>query len=254
MLRSLAINPASLAATSYPSVVLGDSPVGYWRLNDTTTNAVDSSSTANNGTYSGTYTQSSTDLISGPGNSTSFAGGQMVAPNVSALQLGAGAFSVECFFNLATTTTWLNGGAVCDNSGRAYSVFGYDLSHAYVGAGGNTNAAVPLGVTLAAGSTYHFVVTVTGTTCVVYVNGSGTSSTITHGASNSSTGVTVAGNPSGGGAALAAKVQEFAVYNYVLTSTQVTNHYNARTLSSSASAPAGTAAVTTQAGARASLI
>jgi len=78
-----AASGSSVATSFYSRVVLSTDPAGYWQLNDTTTQAVDSSGNGNTGTYVGTYTQGAPGpLLSSPTtNATSFSNGWVALPN-----------------------------------------------------------------------------------------------------------------------------------------------------------------------------
>jgi len=78
-----AASGSNITTSFYSRVVLGTDPIGYWQLNDTTTQAVDLSGNGNTGTYVGTYTQGAPGpLLSSPTtNATSFSDGWVVLPN-----------------------------------------------------------------------------------------------------------------------------------------------------------------------------
>lgn len=97
----LALFPAAALGASYSAAVLADSPVGYWRLNESSgTTATDSSSGGHNGTIDGsgfTYSVSNT-AITNPATTGLQVGNtanKIAVADFAAAQFGTGDFSVE---------------------------------------------------------------------------------------------------------------------------------------------------------------
>ena len=91
---------------SYSEVILADSPVGYWRLGESSgTSAADATGNGNTGTYTDSYTLAQTGDIAGDtdkavafsgANST---GGYVAVPDVSALRFTS-ALTFEAWIRL----------------------------------------------------------------------------------------------------------------------------------------------------------
>lgn len=81
---------SAAAAQTYAALIKSfPSLVGYWRLNDTTSTAVDSSGNGLNGTYRLTYAQSQSALITSDATAASTAfGGVVDTPNAGWVDLG----------------------------------------------------------------------------------------------------------------------------------------------------------------------
>lgn len=86
---------------SYATTVAADTPTMFWQLEDTTTTAADSSGNSKTGTYSGTYTQSQTGLIT-TGNCVKFDGstGKITGPSLSTF---TGDFTVDFWAKITPT-------------------------------------------------------------------------------------------------------------------------------------------------------
>lgn len=220
------------SGSAYDAAVLADTPSGYWPGKESSgTTAYDLSGNGNNGSYSGSYTLGATGIGDGE-TIVNFTGGQMAVPDTAPLRLGSGALSVEAWINPSSLASYAT---LFDNTsagGRGYSAFinaGAGSTGVYVTLGDSAN---PGEMTISSGITtsnlYYFALTSSGSTLKIYLNASLVLNTsITAGPDNSNSGVTFFGNPSGGGGLLQGLGGKFAVYNYVLTSTQISNHYAA---------------------------
>lgn len=223
------LHKPAAGGNTYTAAVLADSPAVYYRLNDTTTTAVDQRS-VKNGTYSGTYTQSSTNLLpTQAGASVLFSPGAKVdVADVAAIRLGRGNISIECWVKL--NTLYVNT-TILDTSDSA-NFFALNAANVatniYLALGQGTYATHTTSFTFTTGVVYHLVLTATGTTATLYVNGSSVMSNdgYTVGTVNAANGFSISGTYSGG-ADLQGNVQEFAVYPTVLSAARVTAHYNA---------------------------
>jgi hypothetical protein len=93
---------------TYSAEVLADSPVGYWRLGESSgTNAADSSGNSRDGTYSGSPTLAQTGLLTGDADkSVSFDGSDdyVDLSNPSALRF-SGSFSLEAWVKIPSGVT-----------------------------------------------------------------------------------------------------------------------------------------------------
>ena len=109
-LRTQDIRTQSVAAptgSSYSSLVLGAGPVGYWRLGDTGSVAVDSGPNALNGSYVGNPTRGLGGALAGDANTAVRFASSADAVNVpdnALLDLGDAAFSYEFWFSLDAYT------------------------------------------------------------------------------------------------------------------------------------------------------
>jgi hypothetical protein len=229
---------------SYDSTILADSPVLFWKLNETSgTVATDASGNSYNGTYTGSYTQAVTGIGDGE-TGVNFTGGGINGPAGNP-NLGAGNMSVELWFNASTlgsyAALWDSG---TSNSARAYSIqvnggssTGVWLAFGKPG-GGGAQVALSSGITTT--NLYHIVATSTGSTAIIYLNGASVLTTSAAGvfgvANLGADSCALFQNPSGGAAIPQGMAAKFAIYNTVLTPTQVTAHYNAAAPTTAAAA------------------
>lgn len=241
---------SDLTARDYPSTILSQQPVGYWRLeesiqptpNSFTAVNLGSLGSAANGTYSesvvrgqaGAFPAGGTSAyFSNPPLSTAYQGQIVDIPNSSDLNPN-GAFSVE-FWALAsaqypTLLSPLN--SLDTTAGRQGYLFyaGADGTHGTVwefrvGDAGGYKATI-YGPTVTAGAWAHLVGVYDGFAITLYVNGVATAPVNVPSFSPNLTqptriGATTIPNRSWDG-----NVQEVAVYNGALTPDQVTAHYN----------------------------
>jgi hypothetical protein len=217
------------ASSAYRTAVLGDSPVSYWRLDEASgTTAVDQMS-ANGGVYEGSPTLSQPGALFGDTDtSTGFNGTSQDAAVPYSAALNTGAFSVEA---------WLypTGGAGTYRglmASRAYPQ-GWVL---YVGGSNDLEIWINSGsgmVSIGGGSAplntwTHVVATFDGTNAVLYVNGvqvgSGSIAAGSYTPQNSRALEIGQGEP-GSGLYFPGRVDEAAVYNHALSTTQVQTHY-----------------------------
>jgi outer membrane protein assembly factor BamB len=228
------------ASGNYASVILGDHPTGYYRLDDTGAVAADSSGNGYNGSVGVSVQESAAGLIAGidtamafPGTAT--AAGIVSFPEVKAMEPTTNV-SLETwlqFTKLPKTYT----AAVAYGSDRGNAPF--DLFFQANGTivaqfnttGGDLEVKSPN--PLAINTTYHIVSTYNGTTGSLYVNGA---LVATGTKSGTLTGyIPKFGFAIGDDAAFAdpafnGTLDEVAIYaNQTLTATQVANHYNAGT-------------------------
>lgn len=226
---------------SYDQVVLADAPTAYYRLDDTTTVAKDSSGNAIDGTVGsgvvenapGLLQTSSDTAMRFPGTATS-AG--IVATKQSTLLQPTTNVSLEAWFSFGTIPTLYTVIAAygSDTNYAPYDLF-FRSNGTLVGQiftnGGVLEVIDPKA--LAINTVYHAVLTYDGSTSRLYVNGALVATATKSG--------TIAGYLSGYGfsigddAAVAdpafkGTIDEVAVYaNKVLTAAQVQNHYAAGT-------------------------
>jgi hypothetical protein len=226
--------------TRYSSAVVSNSPLAYYRLDQSGgTVASDSSGNSATGTYAGTVTYGVSGTtgdgdtaVSLPGASTSY----ISSPN---LTVGS-AFTLEGWVNPANfVATGQIGEVLLAPSTSASSVFGYIpavvggalASKFIVRMGGATTFATTH--TYASGQWYYVVYTWDGTTQSIYVNGvldTSGSATATSAApfwgGQTYVGVDAANSTNPG--PLQGSVDDVAIYNGALTAAQIQSHYAAK--------------------------
>ena len=222
--------PASFAAVSaYRAAVIADGAVGYWRLGEASgTVAVDEIGAAHNGIYEGSPTLGATGLITGDLNTAAtFAGANDVAITVSTTILLASDFSLECWIktnNAGLNTLVFGTYSGTSNSGHGIGIYLTNVFVAFDGVG----AFIVSTPSIADNAKHHLCCTFTGVspnvTGRVYFDGAlvGTSASrsITAG------GVLTIASYAGAGGGFSGTMDECAIYNSVLTPTQILNHYN----------------------------
>ena len=218
----------------YVTEVMADSPVGYWGLEDTSgTTAVDSSGNGRNGTY----TNSPVLLQPGPKSgayAVNFDGSNdyvEIADN-AAFEFTSGNFSVEAWVKFDSTPTsgelivgkWVGGGF----EWLMYVDASLGIGFSIMSTASPTDWLTAEGAVLSTATWYHVVVTLSGTTLTVYVDGSSyaTDSTVTGSrySSGTTTPVTI-GARTGGGSAVDAHIAHVSIYNTALSSGRVSAHY-----------------------------
>lgn len=219
--------------TLYSSVILGDGPLGYWRLGETSgSTAADSSGNGYNGTYV-SCTQGVPSLISNNGGNlaASFAGG-----STSEITVGA----VAALYNLSRSFTlewWMNPGAAA--SGTAYGIWSSGLS-GFAARQNATSLEILADYSASLGTIAAGFAIGTRYYCVLTVDASGIATLYINGASVGTLNVSST-NFAGGYVRIGADgrdngtwstsfdgvLDEVAVYNKILTAAQILNHYNA---------------------------
>lgn len=242
---------------NYPWTVQNTSGlVGYWRLEETSgTTAFDSGPNGLNGTYAGTPTLAAAGALADGSKAIPFDGidDVLTVTNTAALNFGTGDFSVEfwCKFNPANGTDnprWLLGkGQPYSSVTAGWSISGVTTADPvsivmYVSDGVITgtnppgcvqNEGAPL--VAARGSWHHVVFTVDRTNRFLrgYLNGAqvGTGVAIPAGfgsVTNTANQLIGKGNVSN---FYTGSLDEVALYNRLLTATDITSHYSFRTFS-----------------------
>jgi hypothetical protein len=232
MLTNLAIAPASRVGTSYDATVLADSPLSFWKCNESSgTTLADSGTGGNPLTLSGTYTLGQTGIGDGEA-SVNFAGG---SASVTPAQTLSGSYSIEFW---ATTTSLAQSGSPAPYTSRGPSGNSLDIQfgnstttiHADIGDGSNwlSTAANMSGLSLATSTWYHVVYVATSTGFTAYLNGAqkvtGSWAAATPLAWGTNWHPTIGGDSQ----AFSGNVAKVAGYGYALTAAQVLNHYNAQ--------------------------
>lgn len=231
MLSLLAARARKNHSLNYYNVVHADSPLGYWRLGETSgTTSVDSGSGGNAGTYV-SCTLGAASLIQNN------AGNLAVNMNGTSSQVTVGA--VAALYGLSRNCSieaWIKPSAVAST----YGIWSAGLAGICVRQNGTNlellsdySASIhTFTANFVANTIYHVVLTINGSgACTAYVNGIsiGTFTTTTN-----FTGAYVRIGADGRDSTTVSSffsgiLDEVAVYNTALTSTQVNSHYLAGT-------------------------
>lgn len=227
---------------SYQQTVLADSPVFYLRLNEISgTTFADTTGNGHTGTANGTVTLGATAAAAGlgtavtPGTTTSDFIGITAA---AALDI-TGNVTLECWYKPSSTaaSAYLMNKGKDDDTHASYGMF--------ISSAGKVVFAVTEAVnmltgttTLSVGTWYYLVCTFTssGNHWTIYVNAVSDNTTVnTPPAALTATvkdyrigGVVEGGSVPGTFFPMLGSIDEIALYNVALTSTQISNHYAAR--------------------------
>jgi hypothetical protein len=221
---------------SYRDLILSDSPVGYWRFSETSgTTATDLSVTALDGTYEGNYTLGRNSSIFGDSDKSITLDGSTGAISTAAIDLG-NRFTFETWIKVdvtATDTQTVFGNRSNSGSGDGFTIYvnnwnttdravGISSGDGTIGSGVQTAANA-----LSFGSWRHIAITVNRTsgTAQIYINGinkTGPGTLLTNFKTNASLFI---GRRSNGFLYYKGGLDEMAIYNYELTSAQITEHY-----------------------------
>ncbi|HZO94208.1 MAG TPA: LamG domain-containing protein [Candidatus Baltobacteraceae bacterium] len=237
---AISADPTPAPATGYAGTVQADHPVVYYRTNETSgTTAVDSSGHGYSGTYGSSVTLGGTGLVPGDAAPT-FPGG--TASSATVLRSGTnsalaptGAFSAELWVNVPSS---VSGSQFVFSEPFASGSNPLPIYISLVAGSppfwelqiNTTGGTVAVYANAVMGAKNHVVLTWTGTTLTVYVNGVASdtatgSGTITNYPSTFS-GFTV-GGPTDAHTGYAGSAGEFALYNTALSAARVQAHYNA---------------------------
>lgn len=235
--------PAPSGSNPYATVVAGDGPIAWWRLNETSgTSAADSGQAPPaNGTYTGTVVLGKKGIAYGDGPTNlcvDFAGAGYVDVGAipSKLQFASGApFSLEAWCYLRTNDTigiaMITEGFADDSKIRYYLRFPNDLTYRPMfGWYDGSDRAVTASTAMQRDMWHHCVGTFDGTTQRLYIDGSFVGQNTTLGTQPGGTGNLyvgrrwdTSGNNNWGG-----YLDEVAIYNYALSGAQIAAHYNAK--------------------------
>jgi hypothetical protein len=213
------------AAQSYPNTLLGDSPLLYWRLGETSgTTAVDSSTNGRNGAYQNSPTLGVTGLVrTDSDKAVQFDGVNEYASIASAAWMNVSAFSVEAWVKTTDTGTSIVSRDNAANS-KAWRLWVSSGFASFIVHNGGSNYTLTGATTINDGKTHHVVATYASGTMLIYVDGvlDGTLSSTAH---------SVSGSPAFrvGTERLTAYyngvIDDVAFYGSALTANQVAQHY-----------------------------
>jgi glucose/arabinose dehydrogenase len=220
------------AGADYRSLVLGDAPVGYWRLGESSgTTAADETGT-NAGTYVNAPTLGVAGALKGSSNTAVSLNGSTQSvgiPSSPSLNVSTGV-TVEAWVKPSAMPGLGSSGTIAMKASDppyAYWLQVTDNDRAKFGVGvGGVNRPLSAGGVVAVGSWYHLVGTYDGTVQRLYVNGGLVASQALSGNVD-----TVAGDFRIGTTRASeffkGAVDDVAVYNKALTPAQVQAHYEA---------------------------
>jgi len=249
------IAAGSVGASPYSEQVLGDSPVAYWRLGESSTGAtaanLGSAGAAADGTYTAGVGVATPGLITGDADTAiTLTGGttdRMATTNFEKLAGGTG-FTVECWTNFATVpTNYLN--LVGDReTGGDFNLMlyagagGFIRPHVYTSTGFSSIDSVQrLGV----GETHHLVSTWDAATgdLKLYIDGQQAEVTVSAG-TNPRTGTAAntdnpiyIGRDASTDVPATAVIDEAAIYNRPLSNTEIYGHHLMGTFNSRVTLP-----------------
>jgi hypothetical protein len=216
--------------SAYDTVILSDSPVGYWPLSETSGTVADDLSTgANNGAYLNSPTLGQTPIALELGDSIVFSGvSSMQTPVSSGYGFTTGSYSVEA---------WIYPTALSGFQ-EFISTQGYVrflLTNANLQSYIDGTLAVSSPTNLSTDTSYHVVLTVDNValTTNVYINGAldtaRNNSPSTINPDQTPVGLIVGSLDGFGTHQYSGNISNVALYAVALTPTQVLNHYNAGT-------------------------
>ncbi|MDQ3889014.1 MAG: DUF1929 domain-containing protein [Actinomycetota bacterium] len=220
---------SDFVVTTYRGTVLGDGPGGYWRLAETTGNALDETRNAAGGTYANGVTRGVDGaLVTEPNPAARFDGldDYVSVPDNNALDVGD-VFTYEAWVKRGatqgTTQRFLHKGA-----GPAALGFGTSNKIVLIPGGSSTTAIASSTTTITDHTWHHIVATKNGPNVHIYVDrvdvtGPVTNTTLT----NNATALNI-GRATGGSGYFDGDIDEVAIYPVALTAAQVLNHYQAR--------------------------
>jgi len=210
----------------YDALVLSNSPVAYWKFNQTSgTSAVDSAGT-NTGTYTGGYTLAQQGIMQYYGVQFDGVNGYVSVPDAAALDLADGPFTLEAW--IRKTSSNATGYIFSKGANYLFSLTPSGFLEFYPG----TTPRIAHSTVAITDTTisHHVVVSKNGSAIKIYLDSVDVTST------SGDTNTTLTSNASvlgiggwSGGNSLPAVVTNAAIYNSVLTDDQVAAHFSAGT-------------------------
>ena len=222
----------------YNAAVAADSPVGYWKLDETSgTTATDSSGNANHGTYSGTPSLGSRTLGGDFDSVSDFDG---TNDHVSIPALGSTGWSAYTLEAWVTADALTAGRTVLTeqytgSGDRIIGELGLDINSAastdlefgrYSGASWNVSSP---GYAMSTSSLYHLVGVNTGSTGILYVNGVPVAQTAIAVSSDNEGWYIGRRHDASGSPYWDGAIGYVAIYDSALSHTRILAHYEAAT-------------------------
>lgn len=220
------ISPTPFASPgSWSAAVLADSPVAWYRLDESSgTTAADSSGNGHTGTYAGTPTYSYEGATADGNDAVLFsASGSVSVPDSAALDLGDGPWSLECWFKMTSGSGIFR--RLLSKGSASYAMTVNSTNKVTLKRAASPETTFMTSTTsLTAGLWYHVVGTKNGASAHIYINGVDVSGSYTpHTLADGSDPLTLFGpvDPCNGAG------DEAVVYNTVLSAARVLAHYEA---------------------------
>lgn len=218
-------------ASAYAASVLADSPIAYWRLNESSgTVAHDSSGNGRAGTFNSVTLNQASLLPNGDGASCSLAGSggsNISTAAIAALNNMTSPLTLEAWVrpaSLVTQVIYAGGSsspqlALSQSSGSGFP---------YIGRSGVSNGTSAT-TALSTGTSYHVVVTVDASGNIqYYVNGAAAGGPFSFASSFSGSGPSYIGSYSDGVNYLFnGRLQDVAIYGTALSAARVLAHWHA---------------------------
>ena len=199
--------------------------VDNFRVTSLTTTAADAQG-ANNGTYVNGPRLNQPGALAGDPNRAAIIDGSndhVTVPDSSSLDLGDGPFALEAWVKRSNATGgWLD---LIQKGANAYQ-FAFYNSFLSIAKDSCCTIAEST-TTITDTSWHHLVVTKNGAAVKLYVDGVDRTSTVTNQTLVNTTSALIFGAKNGTSEFLAASIDEFAVYNQVLSAPTVLDHYRA---------------------------
>jgi hypothetical protein len=221
----------------YATMVMGDNPLAYWRLDETNGATAFDSAGGHDGTYSGSLTLGAAALPNMADNAVHFSGGNVQVPFSDVLNPST-AFTVEFWAkpddvdNTYTPLCSQFRGSSAREGWCFYDENDANTFECHLGnASGVSLYAYGGGPTLVAGQWYHVVEVWDGAgTSTLYTEDQlvGQNTTVANGGTyvpNPSAPLMI-GVRNGGALAFNGEIDEVAIYNYAFTTQQISNHWS----------------------------
>jgi hypothetical protein len=147
----------------------------------------------------------------------------VTVPDATSLDLGDGPLTLEAWVKRSDVNT---GGISIFQKGASAVQFGFFLDRTFLSKD-NIGTVVSSTTTVTGTSWHHLVVTKTGAAAKLYIDGVDRTGTVTDLTLVNTAAALILGAKNGTSEFLAATIDEFAVYNVVLSGATVLDHYNA---------------------------
>ena len=236
-----------MGTNAYTQTIRGDSPISYWRLDETNGTIAYDAVGGNNGGYNNvTLNQpgfAPTDPDPGISLPTSSAArGYVQVNNYAPFNFNASStFTLEGWVNSTNFTTkqrLFSTLYLSSPGGYAFGILPGGTQLEFTAGAVRDTDTTTLPSALVTGTWYHLVLTCDGNTYIFYVNGNPVYSTTVSGGASAGVAVPLVlgcnppaytiGTGDGGAEQVKGSLDEMAIYNTALSQTAVTNHYLAR--------------------------
>ena len=221
----------------YSQTILQDSPIAYWRLGELSgTSAADVQGVAS-GTYGGAFTLGTAGAIAGDNNASAIfatggTNGNVLLPNVSALNLGGLACTLECW----AKTTLASAQHLIGGYNSSPSFGGYALGIgvgsgtgkvSYWSGGGNGGAWFESASAVNNGAWRHLAVVVSASATIIYIDGTADASIAADLRPTSFSGSRNLAARTDNMFPLIGSLDEVAIYSAALSAARIAAHYQA---------------------------